>query len=198
MSRALFILAILAAVLSGVIAFELFGYESSPETTARVAPAREPPGAPSGEEARSVSIILARPLFRADRRPSPADARSVQAGQPIDLPRLTGITVSADSRHAIFQPAGNARAIVVGEGEMVDGWRVQEITADSVTVAGAGGTRKLEPKFAVATGSPGTSSFAPAQNPVNNANQPTPPASGAAARARPPSMPARAARPGDQ
>jgi hypothetical protein len=70
----------------------------------------------------------------------------VISAPPADLPRLTGILMSSNSRHAIFEPDGN-KPIVVGVGENLGDWRVKEIAADSVTMTGPEGTTRLQPKF---------------------------------------------------
>jgi hypothetical protein len=166
-SRIALLLALAAAVLIGVIMLELTASpESSPEAPLGPASLRtdgtaahDMPGGAAG----AVTEILARPLFRGDRRPAPADGRGMASGQPGDLPRLTGILMSSNERRAIFQPAGKDRAIVVVVGETVGNWRVQEIAADAVTLTGPEGTRRLETKFAT-----GGSPNAPFQPPPAN------------------------------
>jgi hypothetical protein len=157
MSRTVMILALAAAVLIGLVLLELTVSPAlNPEAALGPAAVRPDAGTmrdTAGGAASAVTEILARPLFRGDRRPAPADARGVASGQPTDLPRLTGILMSSDERRAIFQPAGKDRAIVVVVGETVGNWRVQEIVADAVTLTGPEGTRRLETKFATG-GSP--------------------------------------------
>ena len=101
-----------------------------------------------GAPADFATTALARPLFRADRHPFPVNDQDATSTAPIDLPRLTGILMSDDLKRAIFAPDGADKAIVVAEGENVGDWRVQEIAADSVTMVGPDGTRRLRPKFA--------------------------------------------------
>jgi hypothetical protein len=140
-------LAAIAAVLAALVVAELVvpvgGGESVVETTA---PRTNATAAASGGAGDFVSTILARPLFRADRRPAPGDARGLSAG-PGDLPRLTAILLTSEEKRAIFQPAGKERPIVVVEGETVGNWRVDQIAVDAVTLTGPGGTRRVEPKF---------------------------------------------------
>ncbi|MDB5396483.1 MAG: hypothetical protein JWM91_3989 [Rhodospirillales bacterium] len=164
MSRTATMLALLAAVLAGLILLELsVPPGANPDATPGPASAQPDSGITrdqAGGAAETVAAILARPLFRGDRRPAPAEANGTASGQPTDMPRLAGILLSSDGRKAIFQPAGKDRAIVVVVGETVGNWHVQEIAADAVTLAGPGGTRRLEPKFAA-----GGSSNAPFQQP---------------------------------
>lgn len=51
-------------------------------------------------------------------------------------------------RRAIFQPDGDRKPIVVGEGDLMAGWKVRRIAEGVVTIDGAGGTKTLRPKFA--------------------------------------------------
>ena len=163
MNRTVTLLTSLAVALCGLIAIELF---ESTEDRADISPG----AAPAGLEANHVSVergdtqmtatILARPLFRADRKPAPEEAGNGRGSQPAGLPRLAGIMLSNGARLAIFQPSGGGRAIAIGEGETVAGWRVKQIAADSVTLNGPDGTRRLEPKFD--TTAPSASAIGPA------------------------------------
>jgi len=134
------------------------------------------------------TAILARPLFRPDRHPFPTNDQDAASTAPIDLPRLTGILMSDDLRRAIFAPDGADKAIVVAEGENVGDWRVQEIAADSVTMVGPDGTRRLRPKFAdnqvpTTPGAPDATEPAPPQPSTPGGASPLPqvPKRGAAA-----------------
>jgi hypothetical protein len=152
----LFIL--IAVALVALIAIELF-MPSGNDTDAVPMPAAQTPanGAPAADTqnpADFAATILARPLFRADRHPYETNDQDISTA-PVDLPRLAGILMSSDLKRAIFAPDGSDKPIVVSEGENVGGWRVQEIAADSVTMVGPDGTRRLRPKFA-ANASPAT------------------------------------------
>jgi hypothetical protein len=159
------LLTLIAVALAGLIVIEL---------TVSSGGESETPAAPAAQEAQTdaasqdgaapadfATAILARPLFRPDRHPFPVNDQDAASTAPIDLPRLTGILMSDDLRRAIFAPDGADKAIVVAEGENVGDWRVQEIAADSVTMVGPDGTRRLRPKFAAnlvptTPGTPGT------------------------------------------
>jgi hypothetical protein len=168
------LLTLIAVALAGLIVIELtVSSGNEPETTAAPdAAAPETADAQQGGESPSdfATAILARPLFRPDRHPFPTNDQDANSAGPVDLPRLTGILLSSDIKRAIFAPEGSDRPIVVAEGESVGDWRVQEIAADSVTMTGPDGTRRLRPKFA-ANQTPATPGEADAAAP-----EPTPPA----------------------
>lgn len=137
-------------VLSAAIASEL--WEAAPLGTAPppLTPSRSVPqtaGLPpsSGAEQAAVARLLARPLFKDDRRPAvgaPAVPTSVAP------PRLTGVFVSAQARSAIFAAAGGGKPVVLGVGDSVNAFRVQTIEAGQVMMIGAdGSTRLLRPSF---------------------------------------------------
>ena len=149
MNRVVAVLAAVAMGLAALVLFELFAPLSGGD--AAQAPTTARPGAAiataQGGPTDFVAAILARPLFRSDRRPAPGDARNLNAGGPSDLPRLTAILLTDEEKRAIFQPTGKERPIVVVEGDTVGNWRVQQIAVDAVTLSGPGGTRRVEPKF---------------------------------------------------
>jgi hypothetical protein len=166
------LLTLIAIALAGLIVIELtLSSGGEPETTAAPdAAAPDSSAAQQGGESPSdfATAILARPLFRPDRHPFPTNDQDALAAAPLDLPRLTGILLSSDIKRAIFAPEGSDRPIVVAEGESVGDWRVQEIAADSVTMTGPDGTRRLRPKFAAnqATATPGGADAAAAPEPA--------------------------------
>ncbi len=165
-------LALLGVVLVGLVLAELFvpiGADDAeiaapPSLRADASMATGPNSA-----AGTVAAILARPLFRTDRKPAPGDTRGMASGAPADLPRLTAILMTAEEKRAIFQPLGKERPIVVAEGETVGNWRVQQIAVDAVTLTGPGGTRRIEPKFSgsAATGASSAMPFTPQPSPAN-------------------------------
>ena len=170
------LLTLVAVALAGLIVIELtISSGNDPETAAAPdAAAPETATAQQGAENPSdyANAVLARPLFRPDRHPFPTNDQDALATAPVDLPRLTGILLSSDVKRAIFAPEGSDQSIVVAEGENVGDWRVQEIAADSVTMVGPDGTRRLRPKFA-ANQVPATPGGADAAAP---APEPAPPA----------------------
>src|SRR5690348_5221369 len=77
-----------------------------------------------------VAKILARPLFSPDRRPLESP-RSTEAD--LKDKRLAGIVIEPNRRFAIFAVTG-AKPLTVTEGDNVDGWRVESITADEIAL----------------------------------------------------------------
>jgi general secretion pathway protein N len=149
MNRVVSVLAAVAAGLTALVLAEFFmplggGDASLAPTTARPDAER---AMAQGGPTDFIAAILARPLFRPDRRPAPGDARGLNAGGPADLPRLTAILLTTEEKRAIFQPSGKEPPIVVVEGDTVGNWRVEQIAVDAVTLTGPGGTRRVEPKF---------------------------------------------------
>jgi len=156
------LLILIAVALTGLIAIEL-ALSSGDDTDTTPAPAAQTADAntapqDAGSPADYAMTINARPVFRADRHPYQTNDQDAISTAPVDLPRLTGILLSSDLKRAIFAPDGSDKPIVVAEGENVGDWRVQEIAADSVTMVGPDGTRRLRPKFAAnaAPATPGT------------------------------------------
>jgi general secretion pathway protein N len=144
------LLILMAVALSGLIAIELFMSSGDNTDTAEAPAAQTAENAPAADAqspADLAATVLARPLFRADRKPYATNDQDVSTA-PIDLPRLAGILMASDLKRAIFAPDGSDKAIVVSEGESVGSWRVQEIAPDSVTMTGPDGTRRIRPKFA--------------------------------------------------
>lgn len=110
---------------------------------------------------------LARPLFNPTRRPlSSAGPASTDFADK----RLAGIVVSAQQRLAIFAVTG-AKPLVVKEGADIDGWQIETITPDDVSLRGPGGTRTLRPRM--------DSNLMIRPNEIAGANHATPPPPGA-------------------
>ncbi|HEV7995007.1 MAG TPA: hypothetical protein VGP52_01990 [Stellaceae bacterium] len=101
---------------------------------------------PRGQYDELLATILARPLFSSTRRPPPPGGRDAAADSGLADTRLTGIVIAPGHRIAIFAPIGT-KAVIVSEGEVVSGWRVERITARQVSLTGPDGTRTLQPKF---------------------------------------------------
>jgi len=170
------LLILVAVALTGLIAIELVvpsggDTDTAPAPVAQTADVNATPQDGSGP-ADFANTINARPVFRADRHPYPTNDQDVSTA-PVDLPRLTGILLASDMKRAIFAPDGSDKAIVVAEGENVGDWRVQEIAADSVTMTGPDGTRRLRPKFA-ANAMPATPAAVPDVDSSSQQDMPTP------------------------
>jgi hypothetical protein len=122
---------------------------AAPATTGAPPPAT-PHAGPNGVSINTwVSTILGRPLFSLTRKPDAAPTSQAAATDDADkdLPRLSGIFLVSNVKHAVFQPTGDVPALVVGEGDQVQGWKVEKIGLSSVTLTGPGGETTLEPKF---------------------------------------------------
>jgi general secretion pathway protein N len=88
-----------------------------------------------------VATIFARPLFSPDRRPPAAPQGS---GADLKDKRFAGIVIEPGRRLAIFAVTG-AKPLAVTEGDSVDGWRIESITADEIALVSAQGSRTLRP-----------------------------------------------------
>lgn len=157
MRPALAALGLLAAGLAAAIGLQVTSFWGSEvgDLAAPRRPAEPTAPRPRGDEGRGADLLarsLARPLFNPDRRPTPEIGRAGGALSP-EMPRLTGILVTANGRHAIF--ASGDRSIVVGEGESIGGFRVTGISGEQIAVEGPQGPRILRPSF-VPAGAEGT------------------------------------------
>jgi hypothetical protein len=97
--------------------------------------------APRPQPDRLRATILSRPLFSPTRRPPPRDGP-----HDFDLSdkRLTGIIIAPEHRMAIFAVTG-AKPLALTEGETVNGWEIESITAQEISLRGPAGTRTLRP-----------------------------------------------------
>jgi len=148
----------LAASLAALVAREVTTETSTPDPAPQVtaAPASGRVAGPSGPSADQVASLLARPLFSPGRRPD-AEARAPDvAARATPLPRLAGIMVTDGTRQAIFAPDAAGKAIVVGEGDTIGGFRVQAIHAGEVTLQDGATLHSVQPRYAAA-GSPAAS-----------------------------------------
>ncbi|HUC12743.1 MAG TPA: hypothetical protein VL985_20295 [Stellaceae bacterium] len=141
------------AAFAGILAAELIATTPAAQTeaaaggasvraTPRLASAPQPEA--SARLDTMVAEILARPLFSSTRRP-PSEDRPV-ADTGLSDTRLTGILIEPGHRFAIFAPTGD-KPLMVSEGDMVSGWRVENITPRNVSLSGPEGTQTLEPKI---------------------------------------------------
>ena len=140
-------LCLTAAVLAGVVAVEL-ATGARPHVASRdaAAPVPEGPAArPTDPVPQLVAVLLARPPFAPDRKPE-----AVQGADDPRLPHLTGILVTSQERRAIFAGRDGGRGAVVGQGDQVGAYRVQDISATDVTLAGADGPHVVRPTFSAA------------------------------------------------
>lgn len=103
----------------------------------------------------SYEEIVARPLFRPDRRPpDPAEAISeaqqaaAQAQQAQvhieELFSLNGVVVTKGKTVALLQDIKNNKSVRVSEGEKLEGWRVERVLPESVLFSNNGRSESLE------------------------------------------------------
>jgi general secretion pathway protein N len=142
MARATMIPAALAAALGLAALAEMLAPGADAPFAAPVRPPRAAVGDadPAGMAAAWSATILARPVFRPDRKP-------LSAAQPAAavLPRLTAIVVTAAGSIAIFT-GDDGKALVLSTGGDVAGYKVTKIGAGSVELAGPSGTQILRPQ----------------------------------------------------
>lgn len=95
-----------------------------------------------GQPADWAAISLTRPVFDPDRH----RIADVGGASLPGLPRLSGILVAPDRRHALF--AIGDRTTVVDEGGQIGGYVVRSIEPDRVVVQNVAGRHVLRPGFA--------------------------------------------------
>jgi hypothetical protein len=100
--------------------------------------------------------VLSRPLFSATRRPASA---VVTQGGRFTAARLVGVVSWPDGKFAIFQTDEAEHTVVVSEGGALNGWTVQSIAAEGVTMRYGQESQVLHPAF-------GTSDPGAAQPPI--------------------------------
>lgn len=87
--------------------------------------------------------MAARPLFFPTRRPPPPPAEAgAPAAPPLDF-SLVGVVTGPGQTMALVQQPGQAQAVVVHVGSVVDGWTVTKISRSGIEVAAAGTSRPL-------------------------------------------------------
>lgn len=167
--------AALAAGLALTATAELLAPPPAPDIlpAIQIAPAAQANADPAPDAASWANIILARPLFRPDRRPLAPDAATAAP-----LPRLSAIVITAAGATAIFS-GDDGKSIAVPPGGMIAGYRVATITAGAVQILGPAGGQTLHPQFAPSgqapDGAPGAVPgggaplpFVPAYRPLGN------------------------------
>lgn len=103
-------------------------------------PTRKPLQA--GNSVASFNEILARPLFTVSRRPA---ARSAKGPAAPLKGRLAGIIVGPEEREALFVEAGESKPSPLHEGEEIEGWTIEKIELDRVTLRSGTVLETVEP-----------------------------------------------------
>lgn len=149
----LMLLAVTAAALGGVLAFELWDApEDDGPAPARTTAAAVPAPAPSDPAAAGrqewVAAVLARPLFTPTRRPAPPEPKPEPAEAAASgLPRVAGIIFHPGRKSVIFASDDPGKPIVVGEGSRFGAYSIEAIERGHVRVSGPDGTHVLRPSF---------------------------------------------------
>ncbi len=144
---------IACAISLGLISLELSGWPEDRgqlETTVSIPSANPRPVAsrlPLPSLQTWVPVILSRPLFSANRRPSPKTAAGTTDAKVTALPRLAGVLVSSSGRSAIFAGPQGGKPITATEGNRIGAFLVQVIEAGRVTVLGPNGPLTVHPAF---------------------------------------------------
>lgn len=93
-------------------------------------------------DAASLNEILARPLFTISRRPAARNAKAAVA--PLKG-RLAGIVVGPEEREALFVEMGKTTPSPLHEGEEIEGWRIEKIELERVTLRAGTVLETVEP-----------------------------------------------------
>jgi general secretion pathway protein N len=96
--------------------------------------------------------VVKRPLFSTTRQPPPPAAAQDSTGKSSFV--LIGIVISQSERTALIQAGRGATIARLREGQTVDGWTVQSIAADRVTLERGGVRQELKLKNQPTTGRP--------------------------------------------
>lgn len=151
--RLLTILLALNATFGGLLALELNRTDddfliSEPRPTAAVAPSpaavegKKPAAHPGLAPIEAYITIVERPLFIPGRRPIMAE--TVAPAAPGSLPALRGMIMSDERTAAVFQLPDTAQYVLGAKGEMVGGWRIEDITPDRVVLSNNAARRVLQ------------------------------------------------------
>ena len=97
-----------------------------------------------------VETVLARPLFNPTRRPPAAAASIFDSGSGLENLRLAGIITAPGRRLAIFADT-DGKPLAFAEGQVVNGWRIHNITPRELSLSVAGGTISLQPQASPAS-----------------------------------------------
>lgn len=104
---------------------------ANPSSAAEDAP--PPPAAFSLPPLAAYSVIVERPLFSTQRRPPVKEEETPEAIPPPRL-ILTGVLISGDGRLVLLRRVGSKTIIRASEGDEIEGWRIEIITADRVVL----------------------------------------------------------------
>jgi len=160
-----------SALFGSVIFVELRSDDTGASVKLPVA-TRPGPDAPSRVQGPRADELLARvlgrPLFSPTRQPVARTNSDQPSGPGLTEVRLTGIVIEPSRHLAIFAMPG-AKAMIRGEGETVNDWRVDSISLGEVVLSGPAGSTTLQPKIDAGLGRPGIAPQRTAQTPPKGA-----------------------------
>ena len=108
------------------------------------APLQLPPSPLRNLTLEQYQELVSRPLFWSERRAqeieSPAEVASGK--QPMAFV-LIGVVMSPQSKHALLSKSGAGEVVKVQPGDIVEGWQVDSMTADSVSLSRGGEHQKI-------------------------------------------------------
>ncbi len=136
------LLALASIGLGVIVALQLGSPPKVPAPAAHVEAAAPDDATASGEaqpfEPRpleSYAGIEARPLFMPSRRPPPPGANAAGNGSGHDALMLAGVILTTNKRMAMIETKRTSGVVVVREGQVVEGWSVDEIGPDRVVIS---------------------------------------------------------------
>ena len=108
----------------------------------------DPLALPSVPPLGQLTETTARPLFSPTRRPVPgvagADSPPGSAAALFNRYRLQGVVIDGSRRRVLLAPAPGGRTLSVGEGESVDGWTIERIAPERLTLRSGGRVESVE------------------------------------------------------
>ncbi|HUK60141.1 MAG TPA: hypothetical protein VLV50_13000 [Stellaceae bacterium] len=135
----------IAAALAVVLGFEWTGIAASPPTQRAVAPAAAPSVMAATQAftpppQQQYAEIAARPLFVPGRQPQ--DDKPIRQAPAPPPPALAvqGVVMSAGRHFAVIAHGSPLKYDSFGEGDTVDGWRIESIALDHLVLGAAGAT----------------------------------------------------------
>ena len=150
------LLLLLSLVLGYVVYAELRSGPAEPALVTEAAVAPKPAAVLPAEPAFALppleefSETVARPLFLPSRRPlAPAEDAPKPAAVTRNLFTLMGVIISADERMALVKRRKTGEVLRLVEGQRVDGWLVEAIMPDRVTLRQGEATEDVVLKDAV-------------------------------------------------
>lgn len=146
MTKSLMLAAV--AVLAGgtvLAAAWLVPIAPAPPDNPAAAPARRPPAMPTVPPLGELAETTARPLLSPTRRPVPgAAAPAGTAAALFNRYRLQGVVIDGNRRRVLLAPAPGGKTLSIGEGESVEGWTIDRIAPERLTLRSGDRTETVE------------------------------------------------------